>query len=158
VNREIGSTRCASLTRSGPQLEKLAAAEPTDRVLARRTVWANRLEAQLDVSAGRPGAPTAAGRALELGEKLVHDGQAANADVGECAFAAVWLVILPPKPATPLRPATLGACRGVARPAVARHARLALARSGRAGSDPAGPHGVGTVYCRATQSVGLYSD
>ena len=72
-----------------PQLEKLAAAEPTDRVLARRTVWANRLEAQLDVSAGRPGAPTAAGRALELGEKLVHDGQAANADVGECAFAAV---------------------------------------------------------------------
>ena len=72
-----------------PQLEKLAAAEPSDRVLARRAVWANRLQAQLDLSAGRPGALTAAVRATELGDKLVRDGQATDADVVECALAYV---------------------------------------------------------------------
>ena len=72
-----------------PGLEKLAAAEPSDRVLARRTVWANRLEAQLAVSAGRSGARAAADRAMGLGEELVHNGQATDADVGECALACV---------------------------------------------------------------------
>ena len=72
-----------------PRLEQLAAAEPSDRVLARRTVWAHRLQAQSDVSAGRPGARPAADRAVELGEKLVRDGSAADADVAECALAHV---------------------------------------------------------------------
>ena len=73
-----------------PQLEKLVAAEPSNRVLVRSTVWANRLEAQLDLSVGsRAGAQAAAGRAIELGEKLVQDGQPTDADVGECAIAYV---------------------------------------------------------------------
>ncbi len=72
-----------------PQLEKLSAAEPSDRVLARWTAWASRMEAQLDVSAGRPGAPTAAERAVELSEKLLHDGRVSDADVGECALASI---------------------------------------------------------------------
>ena len=72
-----------------PSLEHLAAAEPSDRKFARWLVTAWRLEAQLRAAAGRPDAETAAARAVELGERLIHDGGAADADLGECALACV---------------------------------------------------------------------
>jgi serine/threonine protein kinase len=74
-----------------PQLEKLSVAEPSDRMIARWTASALRMEAQLDLATGRPGAHAAAVRAAELGEKLVHEGRATNADVGECALTSVVL-------------------------------------------------------------------
>jgi eukaryotic-like serine/threonine-protein kinase len=72
-----------------PQLEKLSAGEPTDRVLARWTASASRIQAQLDLAAGSPGGSEAAGRAVEACEKLVHDGRATDADLGECALSTV---------------------------------------------------------------------
>jgi len=74
-----------------PQLEKLSAAEPSDRMLTRWTAWALRTEAQLDIYAGRPGAQAAAERAFEVGGKLIHDGRATDADIGECALDSVLL-------------------------------------------------------------------
>ncbi len=73
------------------QFEKVSAIVPSDRVIARWTSWALRIEAELDVSAGKPGALAAAKRALELGEKLVHDARATSADIGECAMASVLM-------------------------------------------------------------------
>jgi serine/threonine protein kinase len=72
-----------------PQLENLSAAEPSDRKFILWLVTAWRLEAQLRVSAGRSDAATAAARAVELGERLIREGRATNADVGECALAVV---------------------------------------------------------------------
>ena len=72
-----------------PQLEKLSAAEPSDRVLERWTASASRIEAQLDLAADLPGASDAAGRAVDKCEKLVHDGRATDADLGECALSSV---------------------------------------------------------------------
>jgi serine/threonine protein kinase len=72
-----------------PQLERLSAAEPSDRVLARWTASASRIEAQLDLAAGLPGATVAVGRAVDACEKLVHDGRATDADLGECALSSV---------------------------------------------------------------------
>jgi len=80
-----GAARLADEVR--PQFEQLAAAEPSDHALARRTVEANRLQAQSDLALGRPGARAAAERAIELGEQLVRDPQATDADAGECAVA-----------------------------------------------------------------------
>jgi serine/threonine-protein kinase len=72
-----------------PSLEHLAAAEPSDRKFARWLVTAWRLEAQLRAAAGGPEAATAAARAVELGERLIREGRATDADVGECALARV---------------------------------------------------------------------
>jgi len=72
-----------------PQLEKLAAAEPSDRVLALWLAWAWRLSAQLGRPADRADVAAAAARAVELGETLLHDGRATDADVAECAVASV---------------------------------------------------------------------
>lgn len=48
-----------------------------------------RLEAQVRAAAGRQDAAAAAARAVELGEKLIREGQTTDADVGECALAGV---------------------------------------------------------------------
>jgi serine/threonine-protein kinase len=72
-----------------PELESLSAAEPSDRKFVLWLVMAWRLEAQLRVSAGRPDAATAAARAVELGDRLIREGRATDADVGECALAGV---------------------------------------------------------------------
>jgi hypothetical protein len=72
-----------------PKLEELSEAEPSDRSFVRWLVTAWRLEAQLRLAAGRPEAATAAARAVELGEKLIREGRATDADVGECALASV---------------------------------------------------------------------
>jgi serine/threonine-protein kinase len=72
-----------------PSLEHLAAAEPSDRKFARWLVTAWRLEAQLRAAAGGPEAATAAARAVELSERLIREGRATDADVGECALARV---------------------------------------------------------------------
>jgi len=72
-----------------PQLESLAAGEPTDRTFMLRLAMAWRLEAQVRAAAGRQDAAAAAARAVELGEKLIREGQTTDADVGECALAGV---------------------------------------------------------------------
>jgi serine/threonine-protein kinase len=72
-----------------PQLESLAAAEPTDHTFVLRLAMAWRMEAQVRAAAGRPDAATAAARAVELGEKLIREGRATDADAGECALAGV---------------------------------------------------------------------
>jgi len=48
-----------------------------------------RLRAQLESPVNRADAETMAGRAFELGEKLINDGRATNGDVSECALASV---------------------------------------------------------------------
>ena len=72
-----------------PQLESLAAAEPTDHTFVLRLAMAWRMEAQVRAAVGRPDAATAAARAVELGEKLIREGRATDADAGECALAGV---------------------------------------------------------------------
>jgi len=72
-----------------PELESLSAAEPSDRKFVLWLVTAWRLEAQLRLSAGRPDAAAAATRAVELGDRLIREGRATDADVGECALAGV---------------------------------------------------------------------
>jgi tetratricopeptide (TPR) repeat protein len=72
-----------------PQLEKLSAAEPSDRVLVRWNVWALRLGAQAGAVIGQPDALAEAARAVELGEKLIHDDRATEIDLAECAFASL---------------------------------------------------------------------
>ncbi|HXQ45254.1 MAG TPA: protein kinase, partial [Caulobacteraceae bacterium] len=75
------------LERVRPQLESLSAAEPTDRRFAHWLATAWRVEAQLRASSDMPAAAAAAARAVELGEKVIRDGRAADTDVGECATA-----------------------------------------------------------------------
>jgi eukaryotic-like serine/threonine-protein kinase len=72
-----------------PQIESLMAAEPAERrlVLWLATAW--RLDAQLRASSDLAAAATAAARAVELGEKLIREGRATDADLGECAKAGV---------------------------------------------------------------------
>ena len=72
-----------------PQLESLVAAEPTDRTFVLRLAMAWRMEAQVRAAAGRSDAAAAASRAVELGEKLIREGRATDADAGECALACV---------------------------------------------------------------------
>jgi serine/threonine-protein kinase len=72
-----------------PELENLSAAEPSDRRFFLWLIQAWRLEAQLRVSASRPDAATAAARAVELSEKLIREGPAADTDAGEFALAGV---------------------------------------------------------------------
>src|ERR1019366_1168097 len=72
-----------------PQLEAVSATEPSDRSIALRlaTVW--RLRAQLQPRASQQAAATAATHAVAIGERLLRDGRATDADVGECATAYV---------------------------------------------------------------------
>jgi serine/threonine-protein kinase len=81
TSRNLAGTR--------PKLESLFAAEPSDRgfVLDLATSW--RLEAQLRSASRQTDAGLAAARAVELGEKLVQDGRATTADLGEYARACV---------------------------------------------------------------------
>jgi tetratricopeptide (TPR) repeat protein len=72
-----------------PQLERLLAAEPAERRLALWLATAWRLDAQLRASSDLPSASTAAAQAVELGEKLIREGRATDADLGECAKACV---------------------------------------------------------------------
>jgi tetratricopeptide (TPR) repeat protein len=72
-----------------PQLESLSAAEPSDRAFVLWLVMAWRLEAQLRAAVGRQDAAAAASRAIELGDRLIREGRATDADVGECALACV---------------------------------------------------------------------
>ena len=84
-----GSVSSDLLDEVQPELERLVAHEPSDRafVLWLATAW--RLEAQIRLSTGRTDAGAAATRAMELGERLVLEGRAADGDIGECARAAV---------------------------------------------------------------------
>jgi serine/threonine-protein kinase len=72
-----------------PELESLSAAEPSDRKFVLWLVTAWRLEAQVRAAAGRQDAAAAAARAVELGEKLIREGQTTDAEAGECALAGV---------------------------------------------------------------------
>lgn len=72
-----------------PQLENLSGIEPTDRKFVLWLVKAWKAEAQLRLSTGRPDAAFAAAKAVELGDKLILEGRANDADVGECAAACV---------------------------------------------------------------------
>jgi hypothetical protein len=81
-----GATRLLDDIR--PQLEKLSKAEPTDRILARWTVWVPRMKAQLAAAAGSPDAVEAGRRAVELAAKLTAEERMSDADLGECAMAS----------------------------------------------------------------------
>jgi serine/threonine protein kinase len=70
-----------------PQLESLSGAEPTDRKYVGWLATAWRIEAQLRAPADKPAAAAAAARAIDLGERLIREGRAVDADVGECASA-----------------------------------------------------------------------
>jgi serine/threonine-protein kinase len=89
--RQHGDSRAAArlMDEVRPQLESLSAAEPSDRRFVLWLVTAWRVEAQLRVSAGRTDGAAAAAHAVELGEKLIREGRATNADAGECALAGV---------------------------------------------------------------------
>jgi serine/threonine protein kinase/tetratricopeptide (TPR) repeat protein len=82
-----GAARLVAAVR--PELESLSAAEPSDRRFVLWLVTAWRMEAQLRVSAGRPDGAAAAAHSVELGEKLIREGRATDADAGECALAGV---------------------------------------------------------------------
>ena len=72
-----------------PQLEAISAAEPTARGYAMKLAVAFRLRAQNQSSAGRPEAADSAKQAAAIGEKLLREGRATDADAGECATAHV---------------------------------------------------------------------
>jgi len=72
-----------------PQVETLSTAEPSDRALALGLAIWWRLRAQLQSAAGQPDAAASAKRAVAVGERLVREGYATDADVGECATACV---------------------------------------------------------------------
>jgi len=89
--RQNGDARAAAqmVDEVRTKLEALSAAEPSDRAFVLWLVIAWRLEAQLLFAAGRPDAAAAAARAVELGEQLIREGRATDADAGECAQACV---------------------------------------------------------------------
>ncbi len=89
--RQMGDASAATrlVDEVRPQLESLSAAEPSDRKFVLWLVSAWRLEAQLRLAAGRSDAAAAATRAVELGETLIREGRATDADTGECATAGV---------------------------------------------------------------------
>jgi hypothetical protein len=70
-------------------LEQLATAEPSDRLLARWLVSASRLKAQINAPIDLARATTAANNAADLGEKLLLNKSASDADFSECAMALV---------------------------------------------------------------------
>ena len=72
-----------------PILEQLSAAEPSDRSRARWTVWAWRMNAQLEAATASPNAVATARRAVELAAKLIVGQRTADADAGESAMASV---------------------------------------------------------------------
>jgi serine/threonine protein kinase/tetratricopeptide (TPR) repeat protein len=74
-----------------PQLEALAATEPSDRGIALRLASWWRLRAQLQSAAGRSEAAESAMQAIAIGERQFHEGHANDGDVGECATAYVAL-------------------------------------------------------------------
>jgi hypothetical protein len=72
-----------------PQLESLAAAEPSNRGVASCLALAWRQRAQLQARDGPQAGADAARRAVAVGEGLVRDERASDAVVGECAEAHV---------------------------------------------------------------------
>jgi len=82
----VGTLRILSETRK--QIEKESAVEPSDRLLVRWNIWALRLQAQALATTEQSGAAEAA-RAIELGEKLIHDNRASDFDVAESAHASL---------------------------------------------------------------------
>ncbi len=91
IARRNGDSRAASrlVDDIKPQLQRLAAAEPSDRAFTLWLMIALRLDAQLRAAAGHPDAAAAAAQAVELGERLIREGRATDADAGECALARV---------------------------------------------------------------------
>jgi serine/threonine protein kinase len=87
--RSLGNDREAArqLEQVRPQLEALAATEPTDRVFALWLAMAWRLEGRLRFVGGRADGFQAAVRAVDLGGKLIGEGRATDNDVGEFAMA-----------------------------------------------------------------------
>jgi serine/threonine protein kinase/TolA-binding protein len=87
--RQAGDPAAAThlLDEVRPQLEELSAAEPGDRLRALLAAKAWRLDAQLREPSDLPAAAAAAERAVALGDKLIHEGRAEDADLGECAAA-----------------------------------------------------------------------
>jgi serine/threonine-protein kinase len=69
------------------QFEDLTATEPADRKFILLLATACRVEAQLRASSDPLAAAATAARAVEFGEKLMREGRATDADVGECATA-----------------------------------------------------------------------
>jgi tetratricopeptide (TPR) repeat protein len=72
-----------------PGLESVSAAAPADRRYAALLCAAWRLKAEIDSLDGRPGAAEAAKNASAVGERLIHEGRAIDADIGECADSYV---------------------------------------------------------------------
>jgi hypothetical protein len=79
--REIGDVR--------ESLEKLSAATPSDRLLAKWAAWALRLQARLDAEDGKPDALAFAERAVAWGERLAREDRVAEDDVGESATHSI---------------------------------------------------------------------
>ena len=72
-----------------PGLESVSAIEPTNRRFAALLSAAWRLRAEIDSRDGQPGAADAASHAISIGERLIQEGRALDADVGEFASAYV---------------------------------------------------------------------
>jgi hypothetical protein len=86
-----------STTESGKRLpavrqavEELATAEPTDRLVTRWQIWALRLEARAKELSTEDGTAAAA-EAVRIGESLIRQERATDADVSEYALACVLL-------------------------------------------------------------------
>jgi serine/threonine-protein kinase len=76
----------AALARDG--YEQLVAAEPSNRAFSFRLAMALRVQSELLAASGNA-EPAVALRAVTLGEKLIGQGRALSADVGECAQACI---------------------------------------------------------------------
>lgn len=89
--RQRGDLSAASIQMDEvrPKVEKLFAAEPTDRRFALALARAWRVEAELRAFMNRSGAEDCVIKAIELGNNLLREGRAIDADVGECASAYI---------------------------------------------------------------------
>ncbi len=72
-----------------PQLETLAAKEPSDRSLSLWLATAWRIRAQLQSGANQGDAAASAMHAVGIGERLLGEGRAIDVDRGECATAYI---------------------------------------------------------------------
>lgn len=88
--RRLGNEGAAAAIASKirPQIERLAEEEPSDRAFVLEQARACLLEAQLQAP-GSPSAADFAERAVNVMGRLVGEGRANNADIGELARACV---------------------------------------------------------------------
>jgi eukaryotic-like serine/threonine-protein kinase len=89
--RGDGAEASRLLDKAIPRLEAISAREPKARGYAMKLAAAWRVRAQLQATMAPSDAAESARRAIAIGEKLLGEGRATDADAGECAMAYMVL-------------------------------------------------------------------